>query len=44
MTFEVVEGAFKRGQHKLFDSRGYLYCVKRQRQVQPLSGFSDSAS
>ena len=22
MTFEVVEGAFKRGQQKLFDSRG----------------------
>ena len=33
MTFEVVEGAFKRGQQKLFDSRGYLYCVKRRRNA-----------
>ena len=33
MTFEVVEGAFKRGQQKLFDSRGCLYCVKRQRNL-----------
>ena len=31
MTFEVVEGAFKRGQQKLFDSCGCLYFVKRQR-------------
>ena len=31
MTFEVVEGAFKRGQQKLFDSCSCLYCVKRQR-------------
>ena len=31
MIFEVVKGAFKRGQQKLFDSRGYLYCVKWQR-------------
>ena len=33
MTFEVVEGAFERGQQKLFDSRGYLYCVKRRRNA-----------
>ena len=33
MTFEVVKGAFKRGQQKLFDSRGYLYCVKRRRNA-----------
>ena len=27
LTFEVVEGASKRGQQKLFDNRGYSYCV-----------------
>lgn len=31
VTFEIVEGASKRGQKKLFDSRGYSYCVKRRR-------------
>ena len=33
MTFEVVEGASKRGQQKLFDNRGYSYCVKRRRNA-----------
>ena len=28
LTFEVIEGASKRGQEKLFDSRGHSYCVK----------------
>ena len=31
LTFEVIEGASKRGQEKLFDSRGHSYCVKRRR-------------
>ncbi|XP_015779421.1 PREDICTED: uncharacterized protein LOC107357295 [Acropora digitifera] len=33
LTFEVVEGASKRGQQKLFDNRGYSYCVKRRRNA-----------
>ena len=33
LTFEVVEGASKRGQQKLFDSRGYSYCIKRRRNA-----------
>ena len=31
LTFQIVEGAPKRGQQKLFDSHGYSYCVKRRR-------------
>ena len=31
LTFEVIEGASKRGQEKLFDSHGHSYCVKRRR-------------
>ena len=33
LTFEVVEGASKRGQQKLLDSRGYSYRVKRRRNA-----------
>ena len=33
LTFEVVEGASKRGQQKLFDSRGYSYYIKRRRNA-----------
>ena len=33
LTFEVVKGASKRGQQKLFDSCGYSYCVKRRRNA-----------
>ena len=29
VTFEIVENCSKRGQKKLFDSRGYSYTVKR---------------
>ena len=31
LTFQIVEGASKRGQQKLFDSHGHSYCVKRRR-------------
>ena len=33
LAFEVVEGASKRAQQKLFDNRGYSYCVKRRRNT-----------
>lgn len=33
LTFEVVEGASKRGQQKLFNSRDYSYCIKQQRNA-----------
>ncbi|CAH3142421.1 unnamed protein product [Pocillopora meandrina] len=33
LTFEVVKGASKSGQQKLFDSCGYSYCVKRRRNT-----------
>lgn len=33
LTFEVVEGASKRGQQKLFNNRDYSYCVKRRRNA-----------
>ena len=33
LTFEVVEGASKRGQQKLFENCGYSYCVKRRRNA-----------
>lgn len=34
VTFEIVEGASKRGQKKLFNSGGYSYCMKgRQNQI-----------
>ena len=31
LTFQIVEGASKRGQQKLIDSHGHSYCVKRRR-------------
>ena len=31
ITFQIVEGSSVRGQNKLFDSRGYSYCIKRRR-------------
>ena len=33
ITFEIVEGCSKRGQKKLFDNRGYSYCVKQRKNT-----------